>query len=198
MAEPARIIEQVWTLDAFRMADFGDRRAELIDGHVVIDHAAPSPPHGQLVVKLGRAFDEAVERGGLRCQVEAGSGIDIERGTSGLERDYSLVPDVLVRCRPDPDRPAEPAVVIEVLSPSNTASDLLLKLRAYMAVPGVMHILVVHQDRHLIHHHRRAADGSWASPSTLAGPDAILRIDALGVEVPLATLYRNVLPPDAD
>lgn len=197
MAEPARIIgKRIWTLAEFLAADFtaeyGERPVELIDGMIVVDQAAPSRPHGRLTAQLGAAFINAIERRGAPCFTEAGSDIQMEGRFFGLQRDFVLIPDLQVRCGDDPTGDGEPSVVVEVLSPSNTGPDLVRKLRAYMVLGTVRDILFVQQDSMLILHHRRAADGTWVGPDVLEGADAVLRIDRLGLEVPLSTLYRGV------
>jgi len=202
MAAPARTIQQrYWTLAEFLDTDFspqyGELPVELIDGLIVVDQAAPSHTHARLTAEIGRAIGNAIERCGATCFTESGSDIQIEGRFFGLKRDFVLIPDLQVRCGSDAAGDGEPSLVVEVLSPSNTGKEILLKLRAYMVLTTIRDILFVHQDLMLVQHHRRNGDGTWTGPISLEGSDAVLSIERLGLEMPLAVLYRNItLKPD--
>ena len=100
-------------------------------------------------------------------------------------------PDVLVRCD-DASVPGHATfiddadVVIEVLSPSTQRYDRGDKRLAYRSVPSLKHYLVVAQDEPLVEHHR----GGAGEPERLAGDAAVLRLESLGFEMPLADVYR--------
>ncbi len=100
------------------------------------------------------------------------------------------VPDVLVR-------PAEPIsghfcddmiVAFEVLSPSSRQRDLRWKRLAYSALPSLRHYVVLHQGKVPAHRYDRST--GWAEQLT-AGPDAVLRLDTLGLDLPMYALYKG-------
>lgn len=198
MAEPKRLIERrYWTLAQFLDTDFtvqyGELPVELIDGLIVVDQAAPSRAHARLTAEIGRALGNAIERTGAPCFTETGSDIRMEGRFFGLRRDFVLIPDVQVRCGRNGGGDGDPLIVVEVLSPSNTAKEMLAKLRAYRTLRSVTDILIVFQDEVAVEHHHRQPDGGWHGPEDLMGPEAVLRIPRLDLEVPLATLYRNIV-----
>jgi Uma2 family endonuclease len=187
--------EEFMTLAQFRAADF-DRYTELLDG-VPVAHAQPSFRHGRLIGSLGEAVRVAIRRAELPCHLESGgSALEIEASSHGLERDHSLGPDLMVRCGGSFDRPGDPVLLVEVLSPSNRAGHLMKKLRAYRAVRSVTAILLVQQDEHLCHLHVRGEDGEWKAPVDIAGPDTLLEIERIQLRLPLRDLYEDVLPAD--
>lgn len=184
MADAARKIEPV-TLEDFRAMEFGGRTAELIGGLVVVAQAFPSSRHGRVTAGLTVALAAAIEEAGADCAVESGTGLDIR-----LESDFSLGPDLMVRCGGDP---GEPVLVAEILSPSNTASEMLQKLRAYQSVESITDILILDQDRAYAEHWTRRPGQPWNVPERHLGTGASLRIGRFGVEVPLAVVYRTAL-----
>jgi len=174
------------TLEEFQAMDFGDRRAELIAGVVVVAPGFPPSRHGQLVALLGVCLSRAIDESGANCAVEVGTGLDIR-----LETDFSLGPDLMVRCDGDADTPGEPVLVAEVLSPSNTAAEMMQKLRAYQAVETITDILVLMQDRAYAEHWSRRPGEPWAAPERLVDADAVLRVARLDAAIPLSAVYRQ-------
>lgn len=185
MSVAARKIEPV-TLEEFQAMDFGDRRAELIDGVVVVAQAFPTSRHGQVIARLTIALGNSIDRAGLRCMVETGTGLDIR-----LESDFSLGPDLMVRCGADAETPGEPVLVAEVLSPSNTAAEMMQKLRAYQAVETITDILVLMQDRAYVEHWSRRPGDPWGAPERLVDAEAVLRVARLDATIPLSAVYRT-------
>lgn len=106
--------------------------------------------------------------------------------------DLYLVPDLVVTCASPPyDKTwaAEPRLVCEILSPSTSRYDRTEKLDAYKSVASIEDILLIEQDRrHVQHWHRQAA--GWHVVDTVA--DAVVRIDALRIDLPLAALYAGL------
>ena len=184
MSDPARKLEPI-TLEEFDAMDFGDRRAELIDGEVVVAQAFPTARHGQVTLSLGAALLQAIRAAEADCRVETGTGIDIR-----LETDFRLGPDVMVRCG---DGEGLPVLVVEVLSPSNSASEMLRKLRAYQALESITDILFLEQDEHYAQHWNRRPGEPWGAPAYLIGPEAVVRIARFGADISLAEIYRQAL-----
>ncbi|MGF1463955.1 MAG: Uma2 family endonuclease [Maricaulaceae bacterium] len=106
-----------------------------------------------------------------------------------------LRPDVTVECGGDPDTSLasrDPRVVVEVLSPSTRQVDLIRKLEAYKAHPGLRHIVMIEPDRiEVLIWSRPEADTPWAL-ATLTDLDADLAFDALDIRVPLSEVYDRI------
>jgi len=102
-------------------------------------------------------------------------------------------PDAIVTCTPvadDADVVPEPIVLFEVLSASTRAVDQTLKAAEYLATPSVQHYVMLQQRQAEAVVLSRTKDG-WNEERVL-GIDAVLRLPALGVELPMAELYRRV------
>jgi Uma2 family endonuclease len=59
-------------------------------------------------------------------------------------------------------------------------------------VESVPETVEIYQDEAAIHIYRREASGQW-SFDTADGPDAILSLHSVGLEIPLAEIYEFVV-----
>ncbi|MCD8119096.1 MAG: Uma2 family endonuclease [Lachnospiraceae bacterium] len=107
-----------------------DERVELIDG-VIYNMSAPVASHQSIVAGLTTAFCNYVESKNGDCEVFPGP-IDVQ-----LDRDDRTMvqPDVLILCDRDKLKNGiiygAPDFVVEVLSPSTSRKDRIIKLRKY-------------------------------------------------------------------
>lgn len=107
-------------------------------------------------------------------------------------------PDAFVTCTPqanDAIEVSDPVVVFEVLSPGTAGDDRTTKLREYQAIPSLMHYALLEQDRVAVTVISRAA-GEWRY--ALLGPDNVLALPEIGVELPVAELYEGLTFPTPD
>lgn len=193
MASPLRSDhESLLTVEEFLVADpgsFGSAwRYELVEGRVVA-HAAPVPDHGAMVVNLGAALKARLAPGG-RCRAEAATAA-VPRGKSDTT---ARIPDVLVRCA------GLPRVMFEVVSPSELRNQRARdeKRRDLQDVEGAEEIVELYQHDYACHVYRRPERGAEWTFEAVDGPDAVLRLRSVGVELPLAEVYAGVLDPDGD
>lgn len=111
-------------------------------------------------------------------------------------------PDIMILCGPpefDPQNAntiLNPAVVIEVLSPSTEAYDRGVKFRHYQKLPSVREIVLVNQDEPVIEVFARQADGRWVL-GTFEDQAGSFALTIVPVTVSLADVYRDVTFPDA-
>ena len=112
-------------------------------------------------------------------------------------RDDMYLPDVMVACGQRPPRGArhldDPCVLIEVLSPSTTRTDVMEKRLAYQEIPSARTYLIVESAWRAVHRHWRDDAGLWQRETIT---------DAIGV-VPLpcpggAVLTLDEIYADAD
>lgn len=104
-----------------------------------------------------------------------------------------VYPDVVVACgeRQGGDREiSDPVVVVEVASPSTTVRDQGYKRWAYVGIPSLRHYVLLEQDR-TVAEVATADDEGWRSVFVL-DPAAVLRLDALGLEIPLTEVFAGV------
>lgn len=92
----------------------------------------------------------------------------------------------------------EPVVLIEVLSPSSVVTDISIKPPLYMALVSLEAYVVASQDEARVWAWQREAEaqrrGFPKEPEMVSGLDANLALRALGVDVPLAEIYRGLVP----
>lgn len=175
-----------WTADEFMVTDqavFGDAwRYELVEGRILA-HAAPAPDHGAIAAGLTAALAKRLAAMPGSCRPEVGTGA-VPRSE---QRNTARIPDVMVRCG------EHPRVAFEVVSPSEIRNwrERDLKRRHLQAVDGVQEIVELYQDDFAAHIYRLMPDGAWTFES-VDGEDAALRLESIGLDLPLAEIYAFV------
>jgi Uma2 family endonuclease len=182
----ARAADKLWTLEEFLAFDDGTNTSyQLFEGRIV----AMNPPlrgHGTLVVRLA-----AIVSSQLRppCEAVAEAGIiPVNRRNSWYKA------DLIVTCTPGSYKDpfiAEPVLVIEVLSPTTTATDFNRKLPDYQQMPSMRDVLLVSSVERLIRHWRRDTDG-WTEHAHRRS--ATVRLAGLPVALRMPELYDGILP----
>lgn len=91
-----------------------------------------------------------------------------------------------------------PAVVLEVLSPSTAAFDRGEKFEYYQQIASLQHYILVEQERISVTHFEKIAGNLWAITGTYnALSDSLtLTIDDAPLLIPLSAIYRRVTFPD--
>ena len=84
-----------------------------------------------------------------------------------------------------------PKVIVEVLSPSTEAKDRGFKFQQYKQVATLEEYILVSQTEPLVERFSRSANKTWTNYEDVRGLDGILRLNALGVEIPLAELFTD-------
>jgi Uma2 family endonuclease len=117
-----------------------------------------------------------------------------EAGIVVSERaDTYYVADLAVTCAPrEPGRRivVEPALVVEVLSPSTGQVDRWRKVADYRTLASVQEILVVFSDERRVEVQRRTPDG-WRVEDLIG--KAGIELSCCTGPVPLAAVYRDLL-----
>jgi Uma2 family endonuclease len=176
------------TVAEFLTWDPGDGSAErwcLRDG--VPELMAPaSDVHGTVQARLAYLLTAHFERQGSPCRAVTAPGVvPRERSEHNM-----LSPDLAVACEPlSGHAVANPRVLVEILSPSN-ASETHANVRAFMSIPSVMEIVVLHSTRIAGEVWRRGTQ-DWPTRPDPVGADADLRLDSIGFVAPLRAIYRT-------
>jgi len=127
---------------------------------------------------------------GKRCSFY---GSDLKIEVAGRIR----YPDGFVLCSPRSGKATmadDPMVIFEVLSDSTAMTDTVAKNQEYAATPSVRRYVILAQDRIGGTMFERIGE-DWIGH--LLGPDTMLNMPEIDIEVPLAELYRDVtLAPD--
>jgi Uma2 family endonuclease len=89
----------------------------------------------------------------------------------------------------------KPSVIVEVLSPSTWALDLNTKPPEFMSLAALEAYIVASQDEARCWVWHRGPDRQFAElPEEILGSERTIRIAALGLSVPVAEVYRGIVP----
>jgi Uma2 family endonuclease len=185
MSDPARKKMSADEFIAWALTRPEGEHYELVYGEVVA-MAPERSAHGLVKARITYKLSAAVEAAGLPCDVyTAETSVRIDAATL-------YEPDVLVRCGErlpsDAVEVTDPAIVVEVRSPSTGRHDSGAKLEDYFRLPSVVHYLIVKPDNRTIIHHRRETDGIISTRIVRGGGPILL--DPPGIEL------FDPFPPD--
>jgi Uma2 family endonuclease len=110
---------------------------------------------------------------------------------------HAYYPDVMVVCDRDPNEDlyvADPKLIVEVLSTSTAGVDRHEKRIAYREITALEEYVIVAQAAIEVTVFRR--EESW-DPQVLEGPDSILELRSLGLQLPLAQIYEGETMSDS-
>ena len=164
-----------------------ERRYELKNGHAVMQ-AGSTKRHSWITGNFVVAFSARLDRadwavGPIDIAVEIGE--DIRYPDVVVER---LQDDGTALCT---DRPV---VLVEVLSPSSTGTDMTAKLAEYTSLASLEAYIVASQEEPIAWIWQRGGPERRFphKPDEIAGRDKSIEIAALGVSLPLAEIFRGV------
>ncbi len=190
MAEPA--IRHAMTHAEFLAFEaVSEHRHAFHDGEI-FSMAGGARLHGSVATRFATALNNRLDARGCGCLA---NGPDVR--LSPREGD-SMYPDVSVSCPPvaspawDPEAIANPIAVVEVLSPTTADWDRGGKFVFYQLFPSLRHYLSAHADAWCVQHRERMDDGSWRL--TDHGPDDVIHLSALGIDLSVAEVYGPLLP----
>jgi Uma2 family endonuclease len=180
-------LRQPMSLDAFLAWEEAQEFKHEFDGIAPIAMTGVTNTHAfiqrNLTIKVGGPLL------GKRCQF---AGTDLKVRVGGSIR----YPDGLVVCTPQPPGGTiaqDPVVIFEILSKSTSHTDLVIKNREYESVPSIRRYVILEQDRVGGTMFERI-DGDWVGHMLRA--DAVLHMPEIGLAVPVADFYVDVVFPD--
>lgn len=156
--------------------------------------AGASPTHNLLVAALAAALVARLR--GTPCTTYA-SDLRVKCGPAGL----FCYPDVSVVCgKAAVDAShnlTNPALLVEVLSPTTEAHDRGAKFAQYRRLDSLREYVLVSQTEPRVEVFTRGDDGRWTLTEAV-GPDAECPLDSLGISLPLCEIYeRAAFAPEA-
>ena len=163
----------------------GTVRHEYVDGEVYA-MSGTSKRHNRVATNLTIQLSARL-RGGP-CQVYIS---DVKVFIQALNCFY--YPDVVVACDPEDNDDYfvnRPVLVVEVESPSTSLIDRREKLMAYRKLESLREYVMLAQDSISAVVFHRDEKGEWWSEQL--GPADELRLESVGLIVPLSTLYEGV------
>jgi Uma2 family endonuclease len=151
--------------------------------------AGGSRAHSKLSMRLARILMDHLD--GSNCEVY-GSDMKVRTDPRGL---YAY-PDVTVACgEPSNDQSdvlTKPKLIVEVLSNSTESKDRGFKFQEYKKITSLEEYVLVSQSEPLIERFSSAPGGVWSGHAEARGLDATLVLESLGLEIPLAEIYRDI------
>ncbi|MDR0540452.1 MAG: Uma2 family endonuclease [Spirochaetaceae bacterium] len=179
----------------FTYADYKDwelkpgERYELIDG-VAYAMAAPNIRHQRISMYLSGEFSAFLK--GKRCEVFAAP-VDVRLFYEEDESDETVVqPDLIVVC--DPRKLGEegcrgaPDMVIEILSPSNSAIEMERKLELYRDAGVQEYWIVDPKNKHVRAYSLK--DGQYTMRTFYLDESAVSEV-LPGLEIPLTDMFAE-------
>ena len=167
--------------------EYADRIVELVEGEI-IEMPKPSGLHGQITFLLSLKIGNYVVDNGLGIVTAADTGFILERNPEGGDTVRGLdiaflssskvpavLPDHLVELAPD--------LAVEVISPSNQATDMHRKIRQLLAA-GTMLIWIVYPELRNVDVHTRAGAITLNATDNLSGGDVLP-----GFEIPVREIF---------
>lgn len=108
-------------------------------------------------------------------------------------------PDAMVVCEPNPPDDTfqdKPVVIAEIISEGTRRTDEGEKREAYLTIPTLTEYLLIETDRPRVVVHRRTEQGFVAE--AYEGTDAVIPLESIDAELPLAELYERVKFADGE
>jgi Uma2 family endonuclease len=172
-----------------RNAEF---KSEYVDGRIVAMTGA-SAPHVTIVGNVSAELRSHLRGGPCRAYAS-----DMRVQIGGGSR-YTY-PDVAVACGRQEfldgvlDTLTNPALIVEVLSPSTEAYDRGEKFQHYRMIETLQEYVLAAQDKPLVE--RFVRHGEFWQLAVVSGLDASLELTSVGCTIPLREIYENVEFPD--
>jgi Uma2 family endonuclease len=154
--------------------------------------AGGTPEHSSLAVSIATQLANQVRGGRYRVH---SSDLRVRVIETGL----ATYPDMTVVCGPwerDPENAqtvVNPAVIVEVLSPSTEAYDRGEKLEHYKRISSLRAVVLVAHDRRELEVWSRAAEGAWDRMLATAGQSVML--GAIGCTLDVDAVYDDAREP---
>jgi Uma2 family endonuclease len=162
-----------------------EERYELDRGRVIM-MTGGSRAHWQITANLLKALDQRIDP--QHWQVLPEFGVN-------LQSESVRFPDIIVdRANEAPNdlTATAPALIAEVLSASSERIDLGDKSAEYLRLPSLSAYLVFAQDEIKAWIWTRGPAGFSSGPHVVEGNDAVVRIEALDITLPLSEVYARV------
>jgi Uma2 family endonuclease len=165
-----------------------EARHEYLDG-IILGMAGGTPEHARLVAAVVTALSRQLE--GKRCAVFS-EALRVRSKVTG----FAGYPDATIICgslERDPENSStatNPAVVVEVLSPSTEDYDRGEKLDQYRQMPSIEHVVLVAHDLIRIDVWSRQASGFVMRSF---GPGTTATLPAVDCTLDVDSIYRDPL-----
>ncbi len=184
MVMERQVISAEGFLEIVGSPEYVDRILELVEGEIV-EIPKTSGLHGQITMLLSLKIANHVVDNGLGIVTAAETGFILERNPDGRDtvrgldiafiRGARVLPDQLLDVAPD--------LAVEVISPSNEATDIRLKIRQLLNA-GTALVWIAYPDLRIVDVHTRAGATTLNAADSLSGGDVLP-----GLEIPVREIF---------
>lgn len=189
MGEPKIDTERRYSHDEYHgLLGQSENRLEYYQGFVRA-MSGGSRDHAVIMANTGRAFGNLLAT--KDCTV-----FSSELKVYAEAADAFMFPDATVVCGPEKlmkgrnDVLLNPSLIVEVLSPSTINYDLIEKFDRYTKIPSLEAYVIISQDQYRVE--VRIREQAWGHQEIYKDPSQLIPLPSLGIELPLAELYRRV------
>jgi Uma2 family endonuclease len=181
---------QRWTVEDYLAHErASEQRHEYLNGEITL-MAGASESHNLIVTNILASLHTQLRQ--RPCRVYPGDmRVKISRAS------LYTYPDVSVVCEPPQyeddqrDTLLNPALVIEVLSPSTESYDRGRKFQPYRSLPSLREYVLVAQDSQRVERYVRQSDGMWLLDDA-EGADSVMNLQSIDCTLRLADVYEKV------
>jgi Uma2 family endonuclease len=167
-----------------------ERRHEFIDG-VIVAMAGGSDEHNAIGFRLSVLLGSRMSSG---CQgYSADQRFWIEATGRGRYSDGSIICGKPEHPAHDPQATTNPAVVIEVLSPTTQGDDEGEKCRDFQSLPSLQAYVMVTQDARCVKVYRRTDGGAWRDEPEIYRGGERFELPRLTRAIAVDEIYDNIL-----
>jgi len=170
-----------------------EERFEYFDGEIV-SMTSGKVSHGGIAANINREIGNLLKD--RPCQVFGG-----DVAIKAIKAPPFRLPDVSVVCgdliieeSQGIEMVVNPLLICEVLSPSTADYDREEKFLVYRAIESFQEHLLVERVRPHVTRYVRQPDGQWLR-ADIIGLESAVRLESLGVELPLSEIYRMIKFP---
>lgn len=198
-AIPKRKLTEAEYLDIERAAEF---KSEFYDG---VMYPMQGPPH--VLGMAGASFDHNKIKENMSFELNSRlrdgpcEALSSDMRVKVLATGLQTYPDVVAYCGTPEfldekrDTLLNPILIVEVLSESTERYDRTTKMKHYRRIPSLREYVMIARDEVSVERYVRQSNGRWLL-NEYDDPASALGLECLGVEIPLATIYRGVRLPE--
>jgi Uma2 family endonuclease len=170
----------------FLLEESGDIRHEFINGNL-IEMSGASREHHKICKRLLRLLENMLDNKGYEVYIE-NMKVKIQN-----ENQY-YYPDIFITKEAETDENKyvqfEPELIVEVLSETTRAKDMVDKFIQYRKINSLNYYLIVEPEKYLVLCNFKDENGEWNMVS-YTKPDEIIQFPKLNISLLLADIYKK-------
>jgi Uma2 family endonuclease len=180
--------------DYLAVEEHSEHRHELLDG-VIVAMAGGSDEHNAIAGRVAMLLGVRLARGECRY-FTPDQRFWIPAQARSRYADGSVICGKPEHPAHDPQATTNPAIVVEVLSPSSEGDDDGDKRRDFQSLPSLRAYVLVAQDERCVKVYRRSADGRWSPEAQTFRDGDEVDLPTLSAPIAVHEVYDTILDRD--